>query len=53
MAEIDGGVLLTITESGFEHIPITRRAQAFEANESGWTHQAKLIEKYLAAQGRP
>jgi uncharacterized protein YndB with AHSA1/START domain len=53
LAEIDGGVLLTITESGFEQIPITRRTQAFEANEGGWTHQAKLIEKYLARQGQP
>ena len=53
LAEIDGGVLLTITESGFEQIPIARRAQAFEANEGGWAHQAKLIEKYLALQGQP
>ena len=53
LAEIDGGVLLTITESGFEQLPITRRAQAFEANEGGWTHQVKLIEKYLARQGQP
>ena len=49
-AEIDEGVLLTITESGFDQIPIERRAQAFEANDGGWTHQSKLIEKYLALQ---
>lgn len=50
LAEIDEGVLLTITESGFDQIPIERRAQAFEANDGGWTHQSKLIEKYLALQ---
>ena len=52
LAEIDGTVQLTITESGFEQLPITRRAQAFEANEGGWTHQVKLIEKYLERQGK-
>jgi uncharacterized protein YndB with AHSA1/START domain len=41
------GVLLTVTESGFDRIPPARRGKAFEANEQGWTHQMKLIEKYL------
>jgi uncharacterized protein YndB with AHSA1/START domain len=39
---------LTITESGFDKIPLERRAEAFKANDSGWSHQTKLIEKYLA-----
>ena len=43
-----GGILLTITESGFDQIPLARRAEAFKANEGGWEHQARLIEKYLA-----
>ncbi len=47
LSEVEGGTLLTITESGFDQIPIERRAQAFEANDGGWTHQTKLIEKYL------
>jgi uncharacterized protein YndB with AHSA1/START domain len=47
LSEAEGGTLLTITESGFDQIPIERRAQAFQANDGGWTHQAKLIEKYL------
>jgi uncharacterized protein YndB with AHSA1/START domain len=41
------GTLLTITESGFDRIPLERRAKAFTSNEGGWTHQLKLIEKYL------
>jgi uncharacterized protein YndB with AHSA1/START domain len=48
LQEVEGGTLLTITESGFDGIPLARRAQAFTANEGGWTHQAKLIEKYLS-----
>lgn len=43
-----GGTLLTITESGFDRIPLERRAQAFKANEGGWEAQTHLIEKYLA-----
>ena len=42
------GVLLTVTESDFDRIPLARRAKAFEANEQGWAIVIKLIEKYLA-----
>jgi uncharacterized protein YndB with AHSA1/START domain len=42
------GTLLTVTESGFDRIPLARRAQAFTANEQGWTMQMSLVEKYLA-----
>lgn len=48
LAAAPGGTLLTITESGFDRIPLARRAAAFAANDGGWTHQCKLIEKYLA-----
>jgi uncharacterized protein YndB with AHSA1/START domain len=44
------GVLLTITESGFDRIPLARRAEAFSGNEGGWTHQLMLIGKYLALE---
>jgi len=40
--------MLTITEAGFDRIPLGRRAKAFAANEQGWLAQTKLIEKYLA-----
>ena len=48
LSDVKDGTLLTITESGFDRIPLERRAQAFRANEGGWEHQTKLIEKYLA-----
>lgn len=50
LAEDPGGTRLTITESGFDQIPLERRASAFKANDGGWTHQLRLIEKYLAQQ---
>jgi len=43
----EGGVLLTVTESGFDKIPLARRASAFTGNEQGWTKVVTLIEKYL------
>ncbi len=42
------GVVLTVTESGFDGIPLERRAKAFSANEQGWGIVVKLIERYLA-----
>jgi uncharacterized protein YndB with AHSA1/START domain len=48
LREAEGGVLLTITESGFDKIPAARRAKAIESNDEGWAHQTRLIEKYLA-----
>lgn len=48
LEEASGGTILTLTESGFDRIPIERRAKAFAANDGGWNHQMKLIEKYLA-----
>lgn len=50
LEEVSGGTLLTITGSGFDRIPLARRAKAFAANDSGWAMQTKLIEKYLAMQ---
>jgi uncharacterized protein YndB with AHSA1/START domain len=43
-----GGIQLTVTESGFDQIPLDRRAKAFAANEGGWAKQMTLIEKHLA-----
>jgi uncharacterized protein YndB with AHSA1/START domain len=42
------GTLLRVVESGFDHIPIARRADAHRSNTEGWTIQVQNIEKYLA-----
>jgi uncharacterized protein YndB with AHSA1/START domain len=49
LEEVPGGVMLTVTESGFDHIPLARRAKAFTANEQGWGMVVKLVEEYLAS----
>jgi uncharacterized protein YndB with AHSA1/START domain len=48
LEEQPGGIQLTVTESGFDQIPLDRRAKAFAANEGGWAKQMTLIEKHLA-----
>jgi uncharacterized protein YndB with AHSA1/START domain len=47
LAETPEGVLLTITESGFDAIPEARRSASFEANAEGWSIQADLVRRYL------
>jgi uncharacterized protein YndB with AHSA1/START domain len=42
------GTLLLLTESGFDKIPSSRRAEAFRGNDGGWTQQMKNIESYVA-----
>ena len=48
LKEEKDGVLLTVTESGFDQIPLERRSKAFAANDGGWTEVMKLLEGYLA-----
>jgi uncharacterized protein YndB with AHSA1/START domain len=51
LEEAAGGTMLTLTETGFDRIPLARRAKAFSMNEGGWTSVMTLIEKYVG-QGR-
>jgi uncharacterized protein YndB with AHSA1/START domain len=44
----DGGTALTIVESGFDSIPLARRAEAYRMNDGGWSAQLKNIERYVA-----
>ncbi len=48
LEEVANGVMLTVTESGFDRIPLARRAKAFTANEQGWGMVVKMLEEYLA-----
>jgi uncharacterized protein YndB with AHSA1/START domain len=47
LAEVADGTLLTIVESGFDSIPLARRAEAYRGNEGGWSAQIKNIEKHV------
>jgi uncharacterized protein YndB with AHSA1/START domain len=47
LEDVPEGIQLTVTESGFDKIPLERRAKAFAQNEQGWGKMIKLIEAYL------
>jgi uncharacterized protein YndB with AHSA1/START domain len=47
LEDAEGGTLLTIAESGFDGIPISRRAEAYRMNDMGWAAQAENIRKYV------
>lgn len=49
LEEVSGGTQLHLSESGFEQIPLARRAEAFRMNDGGWTEQMKNIERHVAA----
>ena len=48
LEDVPGGTRLTIVESGFDKIPLSRRAEAFRMNEGGWTEQVENIQRYVA-----
>jgi len=48
LEEAPEGTRLTLIESGFERIPLERRAEAFRMNAQGWEAQLENIRQYLA-----
>lgn len=48
LEEVATGVMLTVTETGFDRLSPARRTRAFTDNEQGWTMAITLVEKYLA-----
>ena len=49
LEEVAAGTQLTVVESGFDQIPLARRAEAFRMNDGGWAEQIKNIERHVAA----
>ena len=49
LEEADGGTQLTIVESGFDRVPLARRAEAFRMNSDGWDGQVRNIERHVSA----
>src|SRR5436309_1421335 len=52
LEETAGGVLLRVTESGFEKIPSHRRAEALRRNDGGWAEQMNNIAAYVAQDSK-
>jgi uncharacterized protein YndB with AHSA1/START domain len=47
LEEVAGGTRLRVVETGFDQIPLARRAKAREMNEGGWAEQMKRIERHV------
>jgi len=48
LQDTEGGTALTIVESGFDRIPLARRAEAFRMNDQGWAGQIKNLARYVS-----
>jgi uncharacterized protein YndB with AHSA1/START domain len=48
LADVAGGTQLTVVESGFDRLPLPRRAAAFRRNDQGWAEQLTNIARYVA-----
>jgi uncharacterized protein YndB with AHSA1/START domain len=48
LEEIAGGTQLRVVESGFDRIPLARRAEALRMNDAGWAEQLENIARYVA-----
>lgn len=48
LEETAGGTAVTITESGFDRLPASRRVEAFRMNEAGWAAQSRKLADYVA-----
>jgi len=49
LTPVPEGTRLTVTETGFDRIPIARRAKAFEMNSHGWAQQMENIARHVHA----
>jgi len=47
LEDVEGGTRLTVTESGFDGVPLARRAESFRMNSEGWAEQLRNIESYV------
>jgi uncharacterized protein YndB with AHSA1/START domain len=48
LEEAEGGTAVTIVESGFDRIPLARRAEAFRMNGQGWAGQIQNLARYVS-----
>jgi len=49
LEEVPEGTRLTVTETGFDQIPVARRDKAYRGNDQGWTGQIENLRKYVAS----
>jgi len=45
------GTRLSLAETGFDEIPLARRAKTYADNSQGWTEMLVCLQKYVEAEG--
>ena len=48
LEEVEGGIMLSVVESGLDKIALERRATVMRLNSSGWEQQMENIKKHVA-----
>ncbi len=48
LTDVPEGTLLTVVESGFDRIPLPRRADAVRDNDRGWAEQMTRVRDYVS-----
>lgn len=48
LEDAEEGIAVTIVESGFDKIPLARRAEAFRMNDKGWEGQVRNLERHVS-----
>jgi uncharacterized protein YndB with AHSA1/START domain len=48
LEDADGGTSVTIVESGFDRIPLARRAEAFRVHEQGWAEEMENLVRHVS-----
>jgi uncharacterized protein YndB with AHSA1/START domain len=48
LEDADGGTSVTIVESGFDRIPLARRADAFRMHEQGWSEEMENLVRHVS-----
>jgi uncharacterized protein YndB with AHSA1/START domain len=51
LEEVPEGTRLRVAESGFDQIPLARRAEAFRMNSRGWEGQLRNVAAYVDNAG--
>jgi uncharacterized protein YndB with AHSA1/START domain len=47
LQDVPEGTRLRVVESGFDQIPLARRAEAWRMNDQGWAKQMENIERHV------
>jgi uncharacterized protein YndB with AHSA1/START domain len=50
LEEAEGGIRLSVVESGFDQIPAERRDLAFRMNSGGWAQQMESIKRHVSGE---